>query len=138
MTTFELSRQRKLSSRVRNPRLARKVREFFGHRMWIANKNGEECPAESESLAETQPTLRHAFRHVYGFILQAVRGDKAAADAIFENYLAGKLSEELLSISRRCVSSDRAGSSKRDREKGLGGAETISAGVGDNAFTALS
>ena len=44
--------------------------------------NGGECPAESESLAETQPTLRHAFRHVYGFILQAVRGEKAAADAI--------------------------------------------------------
>jgi hypothetical protein len=37
---------------------------------------------------------------VYDFILQAVRGEKAAADAIFENYLAGKLSEELLSISR--------------------------------------
>jgi hypothetical protein len=47
--------------------------------MWMANKNGEECPAEpaeSESLAETQPTLRHAFRHVYGFILQAVRAIK--------------------------------------------------------------
>ena len=83
----------------------------------MANKNGEECPAESESLAETQPTLRRAFRHVYGFILQAVRGDKAAADAIFENYLAGKLSEELLSISRRCVSSDLAGSSRREIEK---------------------
>jgi hypothetical protein len=88
---------------------------FF--RMWMPNKNGGECPAESESLAETQPTLRHAFRHVYGFILQAVRGDKAAADAIFENYLAGKLSKELLSISRRCVSSDQAGSSKREIEK---------------------
>jgi hypothetical protein len=31
---------------------------------------------------------------VYGFILQAVRGEKAAADAIFENHLAGKLSED--------------------------------------------
>ena len=109
--------------------------------MWMPNKNGGECPAESES--ETQPTRRHAFRHVYGFILQAVRGDKAAADAIFENYLAGKLSEELLSISRRCVSSDQAGSSKRDREKGLGVAERQltaegAPGVGDDAFTALS
>ena len=37
--------------------------------MWMPNKNGGECPAESE----TQPTLQHAFRHVYGFILQAVR-----------------------------------------------------------------
>ena len=105
-------------------------------------KRGGECPAESESLAETQPTLRHAFRHVYGFILQAVRGEKAAADAIFENYLAGKLSEELLSISRRCISLDQAGSSKREIEEGLGGAETINTGrgaeVGDDAFTAPS
>lgn len=101
----------------------------------------EECPAESESVPETQPTLRHAFRHVYGFILQAVRGDKAAADAIFENYLAGKLSEELLSISRRCVSSDQAGSSRREIEKGDWAEQrqlTGSAGVGDDAFTALS
>jgi hypothetical protein len=58
--------------------------------MWMPNKNGGECPAEGESLAETRPTLRHAFRHVYGFILQALRGDKATADAIFENYLAWK------------------------------------------------
>ena len=110
--------------------------------MWVPNKNGGVCPAESESLAETQPTLRHAFRHVYGFILQAVRGDKADADAIFENYLAGKLSEELLSISRRCVSLDQAGSSKREIAEGLGGAETINtgrgAGVGDDDFTARS
>jgi len=49
---------------------------------------------------------------VYEFILQAVKGDKATADAIFGDYLAGKLSEELLSISRRWVSADQAGSSK--------------------------
>ena len=70
-------------------------------------------PAESE----TQPTLRHAFRHVYGFILQAVRGNRTTADAIFEDYLAGKLSEELLSISRRWVSADQAGSSKGEIER---------------------
>jgi len=40
---------------------------------------------------------------VYGFILQAVKGDRTTPDAIFEDYLAGKLSEELLPISRRCV-----------------------------------
>ena len=70
--------------------------------------------AESESLAET---LKHAFRHVHAFILQAVKGVKAAADAIFEDYLAGKLSEKLLSISRRCVSADQAGSSKYEIEE---------------------
>jgi hypothetical protein len=47
-----------------------------------------------------------------------VNGDKATADAIFEDYLAGRLSEELLSISRRYVSADQAGSSKRDIEEG--------------------
>ena len=89
--------------------------------MWMPNKNGEcpaenkngECPAEGESLAESRPTLRHGFRHVYGFILHAVRGDTA----IFENYLAGKLSEELLAISRRCVTSDQASSCKREIEE---------------------
>jgi hypothetical protein len=89
--------------------------------MWMPNKNGGEPPAEGEALAETQPTPRDAFRHVYGFILQAVKDDKAAADAIFEDYLAGKLSKELLSISRRCVSADLAGSSNREIEEGLGG-----------------
>ena len=111
--------------------------------MWMPNKNGGACPAEGESLAETRPTLRQAFRHVYGFILQAVRGDKATADAIFENYLAGKLPEELLAISRRCISLDQASSCKREFEKrDWAGAETINsgkgAGVGDDAFTALS
>jgi hypothetical protein len=45
---------------------------------------------------------------VHDFILKAVKGDQAAADAIFEDYLAGKLSEELLSISRYWVSADQA------------------------------
>jgi hypothetical protein len=41
--------------------------------MWMSNKNEGQCLAESESLAETQPSLTHAFKHVYGFILQAKR-----------------------------------------------------------------
>jgi hypothetical protein len=67
------------------------------------------------------------------FILQAVKDDKAAADAIF--YLAGKLSEKLLSISRLCVSADQAGSSKREIE--MGGAGRWSK-LSDDTFTALS
>ena len=54
---------------------------------------------------------------MYDFILQAVKGDKAIADAIFVDYLAGKLSEELLSISRRWASADQAGSSKGEIER---------------------
>jgi hypothetical protein len=65
------------------------------------------------------------------FILQAVKDDKAAADAI----IAGKLSEKLLSISRLCVSADQAGSSKREIE--MGGAGRWSK-LSDDAFTALS
>jgi hypothetical protein len=64
---------------------------------------------------------------VYRFILQAVRGDKATANTVFEDYLAGNLSEALLSISRRSVSADQAGSSGREIEEGLGDAETIRA-----------
>jgi hypothetical protein len=85
--------------------------------MWNSNKNGAEPPAEDEALAEIQNTTRGAFRLVYGFILQAVKGDKATANLIFEDYLAGKLSKELLSISRRCVSADQAGSSNRHIEE---------------------
>ena len=84
--------------------------------------------------SEVQPT---PFRQVYNFILQAVNGDKATADMIFEDYLAGKLSEELLlSISRRWVSADQAGSSKRDVERG--GTAQRQFGVGDEAFTAVA
>jgi hypothetical protein len=68
-----------------------------------------------------------------------VKGDKATAHAIFEDYLAGKLSDELLSISRRCVSADQAGLSNREIEEGLGDVEAIKsgrgAGVSDNALT---
>jgi hypothetical protein len=119
----------------------------------MPNKNGGEAPAEDEALTEIQSATRGAFRHVYGFILQAVKGDKATADVIFEDYLvifedylAGKLSEELLSISQRCVSADQAIAGNRDIEeewhrdklragKGAG----VSAGVSeDGPTTALS
>jgi hypothetical protein len=103
---------------------------FVDSLMWTINKSGGECLAESESLSESQPTLWHTFSHVYHFILQAVKGDRATADTIFEDYLAGKLSEELLSISRRCVSADQAGSSEREVEEGWGGVETIKSGTG--------
>ena len=114
--------------------------------MWKSNKNGAEPPAEVETLAAIRGTTRGAFRLVYGFILQAVKGDKATANLIFEDYLAGKLSEELLSISQRCVSADQAIAGNRDIEevwhrdklragKGAG----VSAGVSeDGPTTALS
>jgi hypothetical protein len=110
--------------------------------MWMSNKNGAEPPVGDETLAEIQSTTRGPFRLVYGFILQAVKGDKATANLIFEDYLAGKLSEELLSISRRFVSAEQAiaGSSNREEKwhrdklragKGVGVSE-------DGPTTALS
>jgi hypothetical protein len=85
--------------------------------------------------SEIQPT---PFRQVYEFIAQAVKGDKARADAIFEDYLAGKLSEELLSISRCWVSADQAGSTKarsRGMERRRESMHGV-VGVGDEVFTA--
>jgi hypothetical protein len=85
--------------------------------MSMLNKNGFESLAagepltETQPITETQPSFRGAFGDVYRFILQAVKGDRAVADMIFEDYLDGKLSEELLSISRACVSAEQAGRS---------------------------
>jgi hypothetical protein len=138
--SYHAKSQRNLSRECGPPALLKRRGCFFVElTMRVPNKNEGQCLAESESLAKTQPSLRHAFKHVYGFILQAVKGDKAAADAIFEDYLAGKLSEELLSISRRCVSADQASSSNREIEEGWGAVETIKsgsgAGVSEDALT---
>ena len=65
-----------------------------------------------------------------------MKGDKATAHAIFEDYLAGKL-DGLLSISRRCVSADQAGSSNREIEEGMGGIES-GAGVSENALSSTA
>ena len=84
----------------------------------MLNKSGGEPAAVGEPLTETQPSFRGAFGDVYRFILQAVKGDRATADRIFEDYLDGKLSEELLAISRGCVSADQAGSYNGNIQEG--------------------
>jgi hypothetical protein len=112
--------------------------------MWTQNKREDERLVDGESVSQIQSPLWEGFRRVHDFILKAVKGDQAAADAIFEDYLAGKLSEELLSISRYWVSADQAGSSKCEiegeaaaqrqlREGAAGGV-----GVGDDGFTAIA
>jgi hypothetical protein len=70
--------------------------------MWTSDSSDVEC------VAEGAPTFAHTFRHVYHFILRATEGNSAAATAIFQSYLAGELSEEFLSISRRWVNADQA------------------------------
>lgn len=65
-----------------------------------------------------QITEYTAFGDIYRFILRAVKGDAAAAKAMFGQYLAGELSEELLTISRQCVEEDRAGKIRAGCEGG--------------------
>jgi hypothetical protein len=103
--------------------------------MWMPNENGDQSPAEGEPLTEPQPSVRGFFRDVYRFILQAVNGDRATAETIFEDYLDGKLSERLLSISRGCVSADQARCSNRNIEEGCEGTLEVS---DDALTTALS
>ena len=86
--------------------------------MWMPNKNGDQSPAEDDPLTETKPSIRGVFQDVYRFILQAVNGERATAETIFKDYLDGKLSEQLLSISRGRVSADQRGSSNRNIEEG--------------------
>ena len=86
--------------------------------MWMPNKNGDQSPAEDDPLTETKPSIRGVFQDVYRFILQAVNGERATAETIFKEYLDGKLSEQLLSISRGRVSADQRGSSTRNIEEG--------------------
>jgi hypothetical protein len=109
--------------------------------MWTQNKREGERLVDGESVSQIQ---LGGFRRVHDFILKAVKGDQAAADAIFEDYLAGKLSEELLSISRYWVSADQAGSSKCEIE-GEAAAQRQSSdlrqgasGAGDDASAAFA
>ena len=69
----------------------------------------------NEKAAEEQPSISDTFKHVYQFLLDALEGDTAAADAMFQRYLAGELPEELLSLSRRCVQQDQGGPSELER-----------------------
>jgi hypothetical protein len=116
MRSFELTTQRNLSRECGGP-LARKARGFFVE-MWMPNKNGDQSPAEDDPFTEPKPSIRGVFQDVYRFILQAANGERATAETIFKDYLDGKLSEQLLSISRSRVSADQAGSSNRNIEEG--------------------
>jgi hypothetical protein len=62
---------------------------------------------ERSGNPKEQPSISYTFRHVHRFILHAVQGDTAAANALFQRYLAGELPDELLALSRRCVQGDR-------------------------------
>jgi hypothetical protein len=65
-------------------------------------------PDECESINEPWPPFADAFREIHRFILKAMDGDAAAANALFQKYLKGELSDELLRISRSWVQEEQA------------------------------
>ena len=71
---------------------------------------------DCERINEQWPPLAHAFREIHRFILKAVDGNAAAANALFQKYLNGELSDELLRISRSWVQEEQACSSSRSEE----------------------
>jgi hypothetical protein len=75
--------------------------------MWMQDERSGEP-------TEEQPSISHTFRQVYRFILRAMQGDTAVARALFQQYLAGELPEELLALSRRCVQEDQKGRPVRE------------------------
>jgi hypothetical protein len=87
----------------------------------LAIKTSSNPVLTDRTNGEEQFVLAHSFRHVYRFILAGVNGDAAAAKAIFERYLAGELSEELLTISRQWVRADLAARTTREAKAGDGG-----------------
>src|SRR5262245_29071388 len=63
---------------------------------------------DGERTNEQWPPFVDAFREIYRFILKAMDGDASAANSLFQKYLNGELSEELLRISRSWVHEEQA------------------------------
>jgi hypothetical protein len=64
--------------------------------------------SNGKHITEEGPPFADAFKEINRFILNALNGNAAAANAIFQKYLAGELPDELLQISRRHVQDDQA------------------------------
>jgi hypothetical protein len=63
-------------------------------------------PDEYERV-EKWPSFADAFREIHRFILKAMDGNAAAANALFRKYLNGELPDELLRISQSWVQEER-------------------------------
>ena len=63
---------------------------------------------DGERINEQWPPLADAFREIHRFILKALDGNAAAANALFQEYLNGELPDELLQISRSWVRDEQA------------------------------
>jgi hypothetical protein len=76
-----------------------------------------------ERTNEQWPPLADAFREIHRFILKAVDGNAAAANALFQRYLNGELPDELLRISRSWVQEEQACAPSRSQRESIGVAD---------------
>src|SRR2546430_16764788 len=80
-------------------------------------------PDECERINEQWPPFADAFREIHRFILKAMDGNAAAANALFQKYLNGELSDELLRISRSWVQEEQASAPIRSEGDSIGVAD---------------
>src|ERR1700745_2827064 len=73
-------------------------------------------PDACEPIDEQWPPFADAFREIHRFILKAKDGNAAAANALFQKYLNGELTDELLRISRCWVQEEQACAPNRSSE----------------------
>jgi hypothetical protein len=78
---------------------------------------------DCENINEQWPPLADAFREIHRFILKAVDGNAAAANALFQRYLNGELPDELLRISRSWVQEEQACAPNRVEGDSIGVAD---------------
>src|SRR4029077_4733674 len=80
-------------------------------------------PNECERISEQWPPFADVFREIHRFILKAMDGNAAAANALFQKYLDGELPEELLRISRSWVQEEQACAPNRSEGDSIGVAD---------------
>src|SRR5262245_51488567 len=73
-------------------------------------------PDERERIKEQWPPFVEAFREIHRFILKAMDGNAAAANAAFRKYLHGELPDELLRISQSWVQEEQGAPLKPARD----------------------
>jgi hypothetical protein len=78
---------------------------------------------DCERIDEEWPSFADAFREIHRFILKAMDGNAASANALFQKYLNGELSDELLRISRSWVQEEQASAPLRSEENRIGVAD---------------
>jgi hypothetical protein len=85
----------------------------------VTAEMGDDC----ERINAQWPPFADAFREIYRFILKALEGNAAAANALFQKYLNGELPDELLQISRSWVQEEQACSPSRSEGESIGAAD---------------